>query len=202
MENREQYLAVQKKIRPGDIIAFDGTKPISGLIALFTGSQISHVGTVRQPFIEGKDVTITNSTIEDGKSGPQTSGLLHMLEKEYPDGKAYWLQLDDLVRQSIDWVKFYQFIGQSEGSIHYDKEGLFGFLLRNLPFIGPHLMQSEDPHQMFCDAYCIAIYEACGVLRGINYRKMTPQDLCEMNIYKQCTQIWGKKGRIKRFNTV
>ena len=204
MENEELYHAVKGELRPGDIIAFQGQALISNLIHLFTASPVSHVGVVRwaeHPLDTG-GVRVTNSTIEGVVSGPQTVELETFLKTQYLKGRAWWLRLSPEIRKLIDWEKFYAFIGGCEGFVKYDIEGLVGFVARQLPVLGSYLCQTNDPHQMFCDAYCIAIFESCGILRGINPRKMTPQDLVEMKIYQLYQQIWGSTKELKNFNTV
>ena len=52
-------------------------------------------------------------------------------------------------------------------------------------------MQTENQRKMVCSAYVTYVLECAGVLRGINYSKVTPQDVAEMRIYRECAQILG-----------
>jgi hypothetical protein len=198
MNNSQLYALAAPSMRPGDIIAFHGTELISDAIDDFTHSPISHIATVRQGVHDGAGVIITESTIADGVSGPQSHSLGEVLAGEYPHGRAWWLREAESVRARVDWQKFYAFIGEAEGSIHYDIAGLFGFLERALPVLGPHLCQHENPREMFCDAYALAILEACGVAEAaINWREQTPQDFLDMPFFGGCVQIWGAPTAIR-----
>jgi len=202
MNDLTLYNSVKTVLRPGDIIVFAGTEPISWAIRLFTGSPLSHTAMVRQRVHQGSDVVITQCDLNSKHNGAQSCLLGAELEG-YGDGaSAAALLLRDDFRKSLDWGKFYEFIGAAETYVHYDVAGLFGFLARELPVMGPYILQSEDPHQMFCNAYCIAIFEACEGLRGINYRKMSPQDLAEMAIYEKAVPLMGKPLKIRHFNSV
>jgi len=190
-------------MREGDIIVFSGQEIISWWIKFFTGSPITHCAMVRQRMHQNGpfDVLVTESTISK-RNGPQTNPLGEILSLEYVGGQAEWLQLDDDIYNTIDFQKFYEFIGAMEDHAKYDVEGLVLYAAKYLPFIGPFIQQSPDPHQMFCDAWCIAIFEACGVLRGINPRKMAPKDLAQMKLYKKAVPILGEPMVIKHFNTL
>lgn len=202
MNDLTQYLKVCPRLRPGDVIAFAGREPISWLIRWVTGSPLSHVAVVRQGRHAPKDVLISESTLNDTHNGAQTNPLGETLAY-YGDGaSAMALFLKEDFRRTIDFQKFYAFLGAAETYVHYDVKGLFGFLLRQLPLLGPYFCQAENPRQMFCDAYVIAAFEASGALRGINYRKMTPQDLAEMSIYDSAAALIGKPFKIRHFNTV
>lgn len=198
----KRYTEVRAQLQPGDVIAFAGRAPISYLIHLVTGSPISHAAIVRQGSHYGSDVTVAESTLDSHGNGCRTTALGMMLAT-YEDGaKAWWLPLATEVRRLLDLQKFYAFIGACDRIVHYDVAGLFGFLGRELPIVGPYICQSPDPAKMFCDAYVIATLEAAGVLRGINERKMTPQDLVEMKLYREAVQLIGAPARVKRFNSV
>ena len=199
------YAAVRHLMLPGDIIAFSGRAVISRIIQVFTRSPVTHVAVVRQAIHQNgpDDVMVTESTINKKRNGPQTNPLGEILTTDYSAGsQAAWLPLRDDIRKQIDWEKFYAFIGGVEDHCRYDIEGLVLYASKFLPFLGPFINQAEDPKQMFCDAYAIAIFEACGVLRGINYRKMAPQDFCEMALYMKSIPIFGRPLVIRNFNTV
>lgn len=202
MNDLTQYRSVCGRLRPGDVIAFAGREPISWLIRWATGSPLSHIAVVRQGCHQSQDVTISESTLNHSRNGAQTNRLGETLA-HYGDGaQAAALILKEDFRRSIDLQKFYAFLGAAETYVHYDVEGLFGFLARELPILGPYLCQAEDPRQMFCNAYVIAAFEASGALRGINYRKTTPQDMAEMAIYAGAVPLLGRPFKIRHFNTV
>ena len=148
------------------------------------------------------DVVITESTIHNGKSGPQSRPLSGLLAEYGKDCQAWWLPLSDDVRKAFDLFQFYKFIGESEGAVRYDVPGLFGLLARSIPILGPRICQGESAKRMFCSGYAVDCLEHAGALRGINYSKTSPQDLAEMHIYREYVQILGAPGKIARFNSV
>ena len=195
---------VRDTMRPGDVIAFAGTRPISRLIGIFAGSNLSHVGMVKTVSEDGMfRVMITQSTIDHGESGAQSTYLSDML-LTYP-GRAWWCPLSEEVRALIDWPKFRAFIAASEGHVTYDTPGLFGFLARGLPIVGPRICQSENAKAMFCSGYDSAILEAAGVLRGINTSQVSPRQLLAMDLYvagKQPVQLIGEAGSFSPYNSL
>jgi hypothetical protein len=197
-------------MRPGDIIAFEGTGLLSSLIEFFTNSRVTHTGMVRWAAGEPACIEVTSSTISSLLSGPQTEPLIEVLGADYAQGRAWWLPLRDDIRALGDWVTAGAFIDVAQSfvrvggpkAVQYDKAGLLGFVLRETPIIGAYICQASDPHAAFCSSYVTAILEAAGILRGINARQVSPQQLCEMKLYRECVQIWGTPAVIRKFNTV
>ncbi len=200
------------RMLPGDLVIFSGNAWISRAIKLFTASPVTHCGVVRwaaDPAIVGNIATaydhsfLTQSTITQEVDGPQTTSLRSIIVDDYK-GKVdvAWIPLHPRVRAELDAFKFYQFIGAIEDHAHYDKAGLGLYAAKDLPIVGPLIKQSPNPYEYFCSAYAIAIYEACGVIRGINSRKVSPQGLCEMGIWDRQHNIFGKDIKIKGFNTL
>lgn len=206
MNDLGQYLTVRNQIRIGDIVAFAGRAPISHLINLFSGSPISHCAIVRQgvhPTDPGSgDVKIAESTIENGRSGPQTRYLGDTLANYGDSSQAWWLPLSEDVRTVMKWQSFYTAIGSSEAGVRYDKIGLTGFILRGIPAIGPRIMQSEPAKRMFCSGLVVEVLEAGGVLRGVNFSKTSPGDITSMKLYSKAVQLIGAPATIPRFNTI
>ena len=204
-ETLDRYQTVRGMCRAGDIVAFSGTEPVSRLIQFFSASDITHVGVVRQPAVEGRDVMLSESTIDGKRSGVQTN-MLNLVLSEYQNGgSASLLRLRADIRALIDWEKFYKALGEEDGFVEYDIEGLFLFLAPSIPLFGQFIADArrqEDPKKMFCDGFAVALFESCGILRGINYRTITPQGLIEMAIYEpEPIPLLGKL-KLKRFNTV
>ena len=195
-----KYETLRPQLRPGDLIAFQGAGILSGLISVFSAGP-SHIGIVRQSCHANSDfVTMTESTIEGGRNGVQTNRLSERLA-EY-DGRAWWLPLSDDIHEQIDWFKFFNFIGATEDHVRYDTTGLFEFILRGLPIVGPRIGQKEHVDQMVCSGFVTAVLESCGVLRGINWSKVSPQDLVEMHIYRDVFNLIGGPAKLRGFNTV
>src|ERR1035438_5650426 len=116
MNDLTNYWKIAPLMQPGDVIAFGGVAVISHLIDVFSGSTISHIAMVQQPrgavklivpSIIPSDVVITESTIEEGVSGPQSRPLGPTLA-DYGDGaRAWWLPLATAVRNEIHRAKPY-----------------------------------------------------------------------------------------------
>jgi hypothetical protein len=202
MNDLTQYLAVRNQIRAGDLIAFEGRDVLSSLIEVF-GNGPSHIAIVRgqDTANQASPVTITESTIIDGRNGVQTNRLSERLASYDTGSRAWWLPLSDEIRREIDWFEFYKFIGASEDHVKYDTLDLFEFIARGIPILGPRIGQKEKK-QMVCSGFVTAVLESCGVLRGINWSKTTPGDLTSMRLYRDCVQILGAPGTIHDFNTV
>jgi len=198
------YKLAAPSMRAGDVIAFAGRAVISYLIDFVSNSDISHVAVVQSPLTATSDVLIAESTIESGISGPQTRPLGATLANYGPGAQAWLLRLSDQVRAEIDWSKFNWFIKTSEdGRIKYDTPGLFGFLGRQIPIVGSYICQSETAKRLFCSGYATEIFEQSGVLRGINWSQVSPQDLVEMKLFTGSpVQLIGKPRNIARFNTL
>ena len=203
MNDLTQYLAARPNMLPGDVIVFSGASGVSPLIELATGSCASHIAVVRQgTHVLYEDVNIIEATIEGVRNGVQSNLLAGRLANYDSRGRAWWLPLSPEVRKAMNWFQFYKYIGSTESRIRYDTAGLFHFLARAVPFIGPRTYQAENSAALFCSGFVAELFEQSGILRGINTSKVTPQDLCEAKLYRECVQILGAPGKIARFNTV
>jgi hypothetical protein len=54
---------------------------------------------------------------------------------------------------------------------------------------------------MVCSSWVTAVFESCGVLTGINWTQVTPQQLVEMHIYRDFLPLLGNP-KPSRFNTI
>lgn len=197
-----RYTAVRAQMQPGDVIALAGTKAISRVIEALSGDT-SHVLMVHTKMEEGTfRVLVTQSTIEGGRSGAQPAYLSDVLAN-YP-GRGWLCPLEERIRAQADWGKFNDFVTDAEARVTYDKIGLVGFLLRDIPILGPRICQSENAKQMFCSGYDVAAFEAAGILRAINYSQVTPAQFLAMHLYAPGppVQLIGEEGTIARYNSV
>ena len=97
-------------------------------------------------------------------------------------GRAWWLPLRGDLRRQMDWYQFFTMVGKAEHEhIPYDIGGLFGFMLRDIPILGAHVAQEENHQAMFCSGLDTALLRASGVLRGVNWSKVTPQQIARFN---------------------
>lgn len=199
MNDLAQYNAVRHTIRAGDVIVDYGTAPISRLIRLFAPGP-SHCAFVRWPMIGGMDVEICESTIENGKSGVQTNALGNEIAYYGCPVAAAVLYLSDATRKRIDWFKFYEIIGAAEDHTKYDTVGLFEYLLRDVPILGPRVAQAPPKDKYVCSAWTSAVQEFCDATYGVNWSQATPQQIVEMDIYKGWAPLCGKPV-LTRFNS-
>jgi hypothetical protein len=194
-----QYSAAKGQLRAGDVVVFYGTALTSRAIELFATGP-SHVAIIRQPVAEGADVKICHSTIDHGVNGVQTEPLGEIIADYGPVSVAA-LRLSDAARKRIDWFEFYKVIGASDGFVKYDVANLFDFLIRDIPVLGARVAQGENKTAMVCSSWVTAVLEASGLLTGINWTKVSPQDIVEMHIYEGSVPLLGNP-KLTRFNTV
>jgi hypothetical protein len=210
MNDLSQYAAARARMRPGDQVALAGSSLVSRAIGLFSGrswnpkvANLSHVLTVHTSMDTGTlRVLVTHSTMQNGKSGPQAAYLSDVLA-DY-QGQGWFCPLSDPIREVANWTEFEAFIKASEGHATYPIPDLFGFLLRDLPIVGTRVAQSQHSSGMVCSAYDTAILKAAGIVRGVNYSQVSPQQLLEMAIYAPGppVQLIGKPGCFAAYNTI
>ena len=202
MNDISNYLKVRHQMCAGDVIVFAGNKPISHAITIFGGSDLTHCGVVRHGVDGAMDVQMSECTIEKGKNGAQTN-LLGETLANYGDGaRAWWLPLTNELHSRMDWIGFYAAIGAGDGIVRYSVGGLFAYLVRSIPVIGPRVLQGEDEKQMVCSAWVTHVLKGGGILRGVNQDMTKPIDVARMNIYREATQLIGHPSVIERFNTI
>jgi hypothetical protein len=143
---------------------------------------------------------VVESTIEGEINGVQTASLEARLQSL--NGSALWLPLSEEARHAIGWFEFYAAIGEADGRVKYGAIDLLEFLLRDVPILGTRLAQVAHTDQMVCSAFAAWVYSRAGLLRGVNWSELSPQDLCEMRLFAECVPLVGKPPKIRRFNTV
>jgi hypothetical protein len=200
MNDLTQYNRVRGQLRAGDIIMFWGSSPLSRVIECINAGP-SHSAILRQPVTADSDATICQSTIQNGHNGVQTDPLGWTIGGYDKAGSIAALRLDDAIREKIDWQKFYAVIGAADGNVRYDVADLFEFLLRGVPILGVRVAQAEHKTRMVCSSWVTAVLESCGVLTGINWTQVSPQQLVEMHIYKDFIPLFGNP-KLSRFNTI
>ena len=200
MNDLAQYNGVRSLLRPGDLVMFWGKSPLSFAIELIDAGP-SHSAIIRQPFTPESDATICQSTIQNGHNGVQTDPLGATIAGYDTGASIAALRLDDATRSRIDWFKFYEVIGAAEDRVGYDIPDLFEFLIRDVPILGARVAQGEHKARMVCSSWVTAVLESCGVLTGINWTQVTPQQLVEMHIYQDFLPLLGNP-KPSRFNTI
>src|ERR1039458_2791826 len=203
MNDLTQYNRVRSLLRPGDLVMFWGRSPLSWAIELIDAGP-SHSAMIRQPLTAESDVTICQSTIQNGHNGVQTDPLGATIAGYDAGASIAAMRLDDATRSKIDWFKFYAVIGAAEDHVGYDIPVLFEFLIRALAIPaarGPLGARGENKAKMVCSSWVTAVFESCGVLTGINWTHVTPQQLVEMHIYRDFLPLLGNP-KPSRFNTI
>jgi hypothetical protein len=204
MNDLTQYNSVRSQLRAGDLVMFWGRSPLSRAIELIDAGP-SHSAIIRQPVAADADATICQSTIQKWNgvevNGVQTEQLGATIAGYDTGASIAALRLDDATRSRIDWEKFYAVIGAAEDHVGYDIADLFEFLIRDVPVLGVRVAQGEHKAKMVCSSWVTAVLESCGVLGGINWTQVTPQQLVEMRIYRNFLPLLGNP-QPSRFNTI
>jgi hypothetical protein len=204
MNSLTQYNRVRSLLRPGDLVMFWGRAPLSRIIEAVDAGP-SHSAVVRQGVHPDFDATICQSTIQKWNgvevNGVQTDPLGATIAGYDSGADIAALRLDDPIRAKIDWEQFYKVIGAAEDRVKYDIPDLIEFLIRDIPVLGARVGQGEHKARMVCSSWVTAVLESCGVLTGINWTQVTPQQLVEMHIYRDFLPLLGNP-KPSRFNTI
>jgi hypothetical protein len=201
------YQVIRPFIKPGDVFAFGGGGFISGAIKLLTRSAVSHVATAYKERCVTEtgehEVMIIESTTLSGKKGVQVNPASERIA-EY-GGSVWWLPLSDDTRQRTRWDRFVTFLRLYEtNQIPYDYRQCLRMAwapLTHVPGLG-FLRNHEDLSKVYCSELVAAALEfSDGLPPGYNCSDVSPQDLCELGLYRDCVQLTGKPQTIRRFNT-
>jgi len=203
-----KYDQVRNEMKPGDVIAFAGTGPVSEIIMRTTQSNVSHVGVILQPEpMTGKPppgfFQIIESTSLGGCVGVTISRLSERIQSY--DGKVWWLPLRDSVRERMDLRVFRQFLLQQEGKPYDVPQAIMSGLdqLDDHTLLERATHAVEDFSRFFCSELVAAAFEASGAISHLNASEVTPIDLCTFSIYKRdYCQLKGEKERIEGYNTL
>jgi hypothetical protein len=194
------YAKIRSLFQPGDLIVSWCGDFLSSLIRLFAAGGPTHCSVVRQGAHPGFEPTLIESTILHGRNGVQTNRI-DQRAAAYPGSMAL-LSLNADQRARMDLEAFYRFCGAAEDHVRYDVGGLVEFLAREIPIAGARLAQSAHEDRMVCSAFATALWTRTGLLHGINWSKVWPQDLVEMKLYSGWHPIVGAPPKMARFNTV
>ena len=212
------YDEVKDAMRPGDVVAFGGTKRFSELIKSVTRSEVSHVALVLRSALPPEDVSSTQSSpqiIEPIREGIVVrsldehitgySGDSLWLDEHitgYP-GNIWWLPLSEAIRDRLDVAKFSAFLLEHVG-VPFDLTQAAQSALDELdhvPLIGDLTHSEEDFSALFCSEMAAAGLEAGGAIGSLNCSEVTPIDLFRFAIYQGAYyQIKGPKTLVEGFN--
>ena len=110
-----KYSDYRELMRPGDVVAFEGSGPFPELVSWATRSYVSHVGVVLKTSYE-VDYTL-NQLIETAwcEGNPQVviTRLSDKIERE--QGTVWWLPLNGTTRAKMDFKTFYDFLVLQKG---------------------------------------------------------------------------------------
>src|ERR1035441_3886021 len=120
MNDLTQYNRVRSLLRPGDLVMFWGRSALSSAIERIDAGP-SHSAMIRQPLTAEADVTICQSTIQNGHNGVQTDPLGATIAGYDAGASIAAMRLADATRSKIDWFKFYAVIGAAEDHVGYDR---------------------------------------------------------------------------------
>lgn len=207
----------QVKLRPGDIIVFDGGNAddvvsivkniVSDTIQVITHSMLTHCAMVWDfdlP-INGQpqnELHLLESTIRDGISGPQLTPLADRLAEYTSHGRVWALLLSDRARAFLDFGSMWNFAATKLSHDRYNVAELLLYLARHVPIVQeiPRLYQSDDDSEVCSEL--VAMLLRAGGLPGLRPATMPPQAIAELRIYRECVQLCGQPKGIRNFNTV
>lgn len=190
----------------GDILLFDGSdvSDVAGMVThvvdngieAVTGCRLSHSAMVYElPYL------LIESTIQDGKSGPQLHDIAYR-RATYP-GRMWHLSLDPHFRAGLDfgamWACAEAKIGRDTYAIGTLAKWLASHMpiLQWVPWFREPIQGQED-----CAELLVMLYQAGGGLPGVNAAETSPGDLAAMRIYSGVEQLCGAAMEIAKFNCV
>ena len=172
-------------LKPGDVIAFGGHSPLSGVIKGFTDSNVSHMGIVSQGGTP-EEAKIAEA-VEEGVVINQPLGEYLACGKysgsDGYNGDIWWLPLNKESRNRFDKykTKFRQFLDKVKGKEYSiweaAKAGIFDKL---------GIQQDIDSQIYFFCSELVAgcLRETSVITKDINPSEIIPQTVCEWAIYK------------------
>jgi hypothetical protein len=200
------YDDVKDAMRPGDVVAFGGTKFYSEVSKTMTRSPVSHVALVLRSSLPPDDVSSPQSSpqiIEAIKEGIVVRWLDEHITG-YP-GNIWWLPLSDAIRDRLDLAKFSAFLLEQVGVPFDTPQAAQAVLdeLDHIPLIGDLTHSEEDFSALFCSEVAAAGLEAGGAIGSLNCSEVTPIDMFQFAIYQGTYyQIKGPRTLVAGFNTV
>jgi hypothetical protein len=195
-----RYDAVRPDMRPGDLVAFQGTSFFSQAIKLRTHSPVTHVGAVHQ-LLPGfnlfrRRIQLVESTSLYKVVGVQATYLSDHLANY--SGRIWWMPLSDEARDCLNLDAYLRFAEETIGR-PYDFAGALGSAIDWVDALG--LENTRDYDAMFCSEWVSAAWQAGGLLPHIiNPSEMTPQNVCEFGLYRGAYQLKGEVTQIPRLN--
>ena len=214
MLQQSTYSDSRNQMRPGDVVAFEGSGPFPDLVKMVTGSNISHVGVVLQSQIltkrtDGGSYLIkdyVNSIIETAWMGGRPQVTINRLSDriDQEEKAVWWLPLSGEVRERMDFEKFYDFLVKQKG-VPYDvpqaiKSAVDVF--DKWPVLRAMTKNREDFGKWFCSELVAAGLEIAGAIKSLNCSEVTPINLCRFNLYlPDYIQLKGEPTEIKGYNT-
>ena len=224
MLQQSTYSDSRNLMRPGDVVAFEGSGPFPDLVKMVTGSKISHVGVVLQSYIfsqyraagideRGGHITLTgvngaisvNHIIETAWMGGHPQVTINRLSDriDQEERAVWWLPLSGEVRERMDFEAFYDFLVKQKG-VPYDvpqaiKSAVDVF--DKWPVLRVLTRNTEDFGKWFCSELVAAGLEKAGAIKSLNCSEVTPINLCRFKLYMpDYVQLKGEPTEIKGYN--
>ena len=204
------YEEARQQMKAGDIIAFSGKGDFSQIIKWATRAEVSHVGVILQSTLQIESISqpgyfnqIIESTSLNGFSGVSISRLSDRLDTY--EGEIWWLPLSDVVYNSMDKKKFYDFLLHQERKEYDTVQAIKSALdaLDKIPGIGGLTRNSEDFSRFFCSELVAAGLEAAGAISSVNASEITPIDLCSFKLFGDSYfQLKGNRKEIRGYNSI
>ena len=198
-----KYSDYRELMRPGDVVAFEGSGPFPELVRWATRSYVSHVGVVLKTSYE-VDYTL-NQLIETAwcEGNPQVV-ITRLSDKiEMEQGTVWWLPLNGTTRAKMDFKTFYDFLVLQKGKPYDITQAVKSAVdvFDKFPILEVLTNNKEDFGKLFCSELVAVGLERSGAIRSLNCSEVTPIDLCRFRLYNDCVRIKGDR-EIRGFNSV
>ena len=197
------YSAIRHRVRPADVVAFQGRGFVPTGIRIRTRPRffsprlapVSHTGIAAHIEEESRRVLLHESTSLPGvvKVGVQPTYMSERVESY--NGLMWWLPLSMETRKRLDLDAFWEFL-----ELHKDRGyDVWQALFSALPFYN-----HEDFGKMFCSEHNAASLEAGGAIGDINASEVNPYDLVRFRLFSHSYyQILGDDAvEIPGYNTI
>ncbi len=188
------YAAVRDALRPGDVLAFGGTNPLSVLIKATANSPVSHAAIVTAAATGAGDAVLAESTVE--LSSPPVFGVHQAaggaIVGAYK-GAVWWLPLErNGYGAHFNQAGFSQFIKDARAR-PFDVLGGLRVVLSDLVDLlralrAAQLFDSDrDVGALFCSELVAGALVGAGIVTTVppvDPADVSPTDLCAWRIYE------------------
>lgn len=182
------YSDLRNQLSTGDLIAFSGQDLTSTVVRLTTNSPVSHVGIILCTETSHKEFAIhqliESTSLSSTHSGVAISRLSTRIASY--TGTVWALPLAKEVRTYLNDARYLEFMLSQRGKPYDVPQAIastFDGLFPDTP---------KDLSALFCSELVVAGLQAGGAIPSeINPSEMTPRDVVNLPIWKDCYHVHG-----------